>query len=335
MVVVSFGGFYATGGSALRDLLRDDSDVAVFPQEFRIIKEHRGLIDLYSHLRDSKVLENRDLALRDFVWLARKLQKSGRIRFLQRPGHRYEYLTAGHFSVATQNFVNALCSYEYPMNWHFYDFEKTNLQFWLGVARGVLSGKRAVQSAYSVSYDQAKVRKAFQVYLEEIFAAARLFLRADSGAPLALHNAVNPTSVSEIGMVRALVPDMKVIIMDRDPRDNFLDLPSGRYLPRGSQMEKAIAFVDLHRELRKELSSIRQLPGVLYVRFEDLVTKPSSTRAIVRDFLNLEPVPKDSAFGPHFNPKQSKTNVGIWHRVRGADTIEAVSYIERSLLRKS
>ena len=46
MPIVHFGGFAASGGSALRDLFYEYSDVFVFPAEFRLLKEKNGLLDL-------------------------------------------------------------------------------------------------------------------------------------------------------------------------------------------------------------------------------------------------------------------------------------------------
>lgn len=329
---VSVGGFYATGGSALRDLLRDDPDVAVFPNEFRLLKEYSGLLSLQRDLRDSKLPESRDLALRDFIWLAENLGKAGRLRFLQRPGFGYDSFTGGNFSRATASFVNNLTMFHYRTDWHFYQWRKGHLEFWFDAIRAHIFGRQTGWEAHAISHDEVFFAQAARTYLDEIFAAARRYLGAHSSDPVVLHNAVDPSSISGIKMAQALLPELKVIIVDRDPRDNFLSLPPGRALPAGREIDRAVAYVDMYRELRKELPAILGLPGVLLVKFEDLVLAAASERARVRGFLGLDPAAGVAKFGPNFIPEQSERNLGLWRKVKSRETLKAISYIETNLL---
>ena len=70
-----FGGFAASGGSALRDLFYEYNEIFVFPAEFRLLKEKNGLLDLEKALFISKSPDNIDLAIKDFKNLATNLAR--------------------------------------------------------------------------------------------------------------------------------------------------------------------------------------------------------------------------------------------------------------------
>ena len=83
--IISFGGYYGTGGSVIRDLLREYKNIFVFPKEFRLLVESKGLLDLENAIFNNGGCENIDIAIREFLWLsshfARKTTKFTRKGF--------------------------------------------------------------------------------------------------------------------------------------------------------------------------------------------------------------------------------------------------------------
>ena len=67
----------------LRDLLKEFDSVSLFPIEFRLIKEHRGLFDLKSSLFLAPSPETTDLAIKDFQWLCRISPEVGLVSTVQ------------------------------------------------------------------------------------------------------------------------------------------------------------------------------------------------------------------------------------------------------------
>ena len=119
--IVHFGGFAASGGSALRDLFYEYSDVFVFPAEFRLLKEKNGLLDLEDALFISKSPDNIDLAIKDFLILSNNLARV--TTKISRIGFNYDKYTNSIFSKSIIKFINQITDYKYPMN-HNFDFRK-------------------------------------------------------------------------------------------------------------------------------------------------------------------------------------------------------------------
>ena len=75
---------------------------------------------------------------------------------------------------------------------------------------------------------------------------------------IGLHNLVNPYTKYHVDKSFKYFDDLKMIFIDRDPRDIFIDFPHNRYLPNNAtNLEKAICFVDFFRELRAESKTLK------------------------------------------------------------------------------
>ncbi len=329
--VISVNGMYATGGSALRDAFRDMNSTAVFPTEFRLCKETFGLFNLRQELGRSRSAENKDLALRNFEWLTTKLAASGRLRFLQRPGHFYDQFTDGVFSVASKRFINRLTAYEYPMDWHFYDWLKPNYKFWIDSFRKEILGKSTAQKARMTFLSEEEFIMIAQDYLGEIFDGARRHCSVPQSSPLVLHNLVSAPSIREMNLTSDLIPGVKFVVVDRDPRDVFLDFPPGRYLPSASPRQKAEAFVDHYRYLREEVKDVQERDDVLIISFESLVSSPVKTLSQVLDFAGLPRSCLRNAPGPNFLPDISRQGTRLWERTTDEGVLEAVRIISQEL----
>jgi len=72
---VSYGGYYSSGGSIIRDIFREFELRFDFSTEFRLLKEKGGLFDLEDTIFRCFASETIDLALKDFVWLANNLSR--------------------------------------------------------------------------------------------------------------------------------------------------------------------------------------------------------------------------------------------------------------------
>ena len=66
-------GYGWTGSSAVVDLLKEINKACYMNVEFRIIKDPKGLRDLYDSLVENWDPLNSDIAIKDFLWLANHL----------------------------------------------------------------------------------------------------------------------------------------------------------------------------------------------------------------------------------------------------------------------
>ena len=125
-LVLHFGGFAASGGSAIRDLLKEFEDIFIFPSEFRLLKEKNGLLDLEASIFSSRSPDNIDLAIRDFKELNSHL---GRITTkFSRKGFDYNLYTDNQYKDLINKFIQKITDYKYKMFTHNYDFRKSSFK---------------------------------------------------------------------------------------------------------------------------------------------------------------------------------------------------------------
>ena len=324
MKIVSFGGFNASGGSALRDIFKECKKINLFPAEFRIIRERHGLLDLDQTLFNNKALETRDLAVRDFMWLAKNLAKKG--NKFSKNGFAYDFYTSGNFYKATVDFIESITLYSYKMDWHYYDFQKSYIVYMRDKILKRLLNFDTAQNAFAITNNINLFEEAVQKYIKNIL--INFSCNRDSSI-LALHNAIPPYGDSNTKRALEMLPEARLIIIDRDPRDIFIDFPNDRYLPSNlSQLERAKFFVEIYKNFRKNNEFNSKNRKILSINFEDIVMNLSSTIGQVEDFLgvSIEYSPKEKIFNPDF----SKKNIGRWRNL--PDTYSsAIRHIEQKL----
>lgn len=326
--VISFGGYAATGGSVVRDLFKEFDGVAVFPTEFRVIKEHYGLLDLKSSLFFSPSTENTDLAIKDFQWLCANFAK-GHSKIM-RSGHLYDGYTNNRFSASVERFVSSIVDYTYPMSWHFYDFKKGYVEYMVHRYLKRLSKKMTFEKpAYMSTVTEKQFDTSAREFIGDVINGF-LEQKFDKAAVVGLHNALQPTSVYSIEEGSKFFKTIKVIVVDRDPRDVFLDFPKKRYLPQGvDDLHRAKCFVDFFLKLREQKKLVQSRDDVLSLSFEDMVSGYDESVKSISRFVGSE-IGSHTEKLKYFNPDLSKKNIGKYKNVKG-ETAKAVKYIESKL----
>ena len=67
--VISYGGYYSTGGSIIRDMFREFEPNFELSIEFRLLKERFGLLELERTIAQDYAPENIDLAQSNIILL--------------------------------------------------------------------------------------------------------------------------------------------------------------------------------------------------------------------------------------------------------------------------
>lgn len=325
---VHFGGFLATGGSALRDLFYDYDDIFVFPAEFRLLKEKNGLLDLERSLFISKSPDNIDLAIKDFKNLSRNL---GRITTkIKRVGFSYDKFTNNHYSKLINNFIEEIINYRYPFNGHNYDFRKSYFKSQLDrYASKFLPYSFFEQDAYLAYPIYEDYLKSAKNLLSNIFQSA---IDKENMNPkyIGLHNVVNHFTFEEIYSSAKYFDDFKMVIIDRDPRDVFIDFPHHRYIPKNvDNLNKAKCFVHFFKALRLNLKEIKNLEFCLLVSFEDLIINYDKTVKKIENFLGISKRNKNKK-KKCFIPKDSLKNIRKYKELE-TEYQPAIKFIESEL----
>lgn len=334
--VISHGGYYSSGGSVVRDVYKEFDPVFEFPSEFRLLKERFGLFDLEYALLNTGSPEIVDLAIRDFLWLtinfARNATKFSKI------GMSYDKKTNEVFMSATKDFIEELVDYKYPMDWHFYQFKKNYFsQIKSKIEKKFFTKNIRTQegktSAFMSFPDQEKYFEASKRYLKNVLDGFRTLNNLDTNSIITLHNAIPPYSTKFIERGSRYFDQCKVVIVDRDPRDIFLNYPKdsyGRYISTTDSIhKKAQGFIHFYKSIRKYQDEVRSKSNVLFLRFEDCVINYDEYLNRLYSFSNLNSDLHKNK-GTIFKPELSIKNIGMWKDSKG-DMLRAIDLIEREL----
>ena len=326
MLKIAFGGYCATGGSVIRDILKEYNNVYVFPSEFRIIREKYGLLDLEESIFEDLSFENIDLAVKDFMWLCKNMARRG--KYFTRHGCSYDYHTKDAFTTLYKKFIGEITDYIYPMDWHLYDFKKPFYKYLAEkIIKKYINSDVAKQSAYMLNLSYSDYSSSTKIFLDDFVNASLPSER--SFHAVALHNAVPPHGTAKTLRALDLLQDCKLIIVERDPRDTFLDYPQNRYLPsKASSLEKAKAFVRSYKKIRKHQDNLMNHTKIKIVSFEDFILKPDESLCSLKDFLEVDLGKRNQ--NTSFFPDRSIQNIGKWKYFMSSHA-EALSYISQNL----
>jgi hypothetical protein len=336
--VVLYSGYANSGGTIIGLIFQEIYPAIVLPMEFRLLKERFGVCDLEDALFRTMDPEIIDLSLRDFEWLCR--QYAGNLGRFNRAGYGYEKRSGGVFLEATKKYVNSIVDHTYSKSWHFYDFQLSYPKLIIQrVMRKILRDKRYGEVPAYIAYPKKEhFLSETKVYLKTIFDG---FLREQAATQSKIINeesfVVLPKSIplykqDNMHQIARYFDDPKMIIIDRDPRDIFLDMVRGkrRYLPSDSDPEKiALAFVKYYRMIRQEQSLIEKNNNVLLIKFEEMINDYERSIANLYEFTGIDE--RDHYLkGRFFNPNVSKKNTGMWEACSDSEA-RAISVIASEL----
>jgi len=326
--IVAFGGYYETGGSVIRDLLKEYKNVFVFPSEFRLLIKSKGLSDLENAIFNNSGCKNIDIAINDFLWLCTHIGR--KTTKFTRQGFDFDFYTDGNFSKEVNLFINEIVDYKYFMNWHYYDFQKNYFisQFHRYSTR--LLGYKFYEKKAFMSYPDFKKFTFFaKKFLKQIILDACNKVK-HKGSIFAIHNAVRPIRNHMIDKSHNYFDNLLMIYVDRDPRDVFLDFPHDRYMAINKKpIERAKNFVKFFLDLRKEQELVSSRPDVLFLKFEELIVQYDKQVAWINDFIGTsEKI--ESLNKKFFDPNKSIKNIGKYKNV-SKEIKPAIKFIEDQL----
>lgn len=305
---VLVAGYGWSGSSAVVDLLREYKGFHSAEIEFRLVKDPKGISDLYDALIEHWDPLKSDIALKDFYWFANHLNAK-RSKFSLYAGLNYQLFFGKTFFESTINFLHQLTLFEYTGHWWYFDFLKTRNQMaikkFLSLFR--LSSNEKMLFSHVNKDDFIAI---VQQYIESIF---KPIWEKSSAKTIILDQAI---SVNDFDNQMRYFKDSKTIIVDRDPRDIYVDLmKSGCLLGNDIRKNHNVShYIEWHKALRTRCSEIALHPDALVISFHDLINHYEETVAKIERFLGL-----DSSYhirkGKHLIVNNSKKNIGLWKEV--------------------
>ncbi len=294
-------GYGATGQTALLDLIREFKNYNIPPNfEFRLIKDPHGIIDLENFLVNDWDILRSDYAIKDFLELCNVINRKD-LKLFQ-IGYDYQRDVSKSFILDAHTYINKISTITYLGKSRIYDFKLSKYDFFKKKLLNKLFGlnKSSVMFLSQPNKEQFIIET--RKFIEQIF--KNFSGTADT---IVVDNAI-PTS----NITKALnyFNSIKLIIVDRDPRDTYVDLRRKNLLI-GAEL---IASDDVYKYI-KWFKTIRHKTNIdnkniIKIKFEDLILDYDNTLKEIKQFLgdDIEHIDKFK----FLDPQKSRKNIGIW-----------------------
>lgn len=325
-MIIGTCGFASTGSSAVSDYLKEFDENQVFDRfEFTIPYLPDGLEDLEYHLTQHVCRDDScGIAIPRF----RRFVKS----YAPKLQNKYN-LPPRQLDEITDRFISSLVQLKWKTakrtdmllnpSWFYYNFAyrvmKAHVLPFLQ--------RKAGRIVYMYPYRDVEV----SIFPENFYEASRQFIKdiltmmgADFNKNIVLDQPFvgsNPTRSF------CFFDNPKAIVVDRDPRDNYLFTKLVLYKTENIMpVDDVKTFVKYYRLFRDNHPYKQPNQDVLCLHFEDMVYNYDNTTKKVRDFCNLPENPRPKTV---FDPNMSMANTQLY--LRYPEFKDDISYIEQEL----
>ena len=297
-------GYGWSGSSALVDFFREFNNCYVPHKEFRLIKDPHGLRDLDIQLNQSIDALNEDTAIKEFLQF---IKVYARIPGGFRPlGLAYSVDFGSNFEQLSESYIKRLVNYEYSGYWWYLDMDTHYIEF---ITHKVLNKLKIYDHK-----EHTKMRLTLQnedeflaitrEYIDSIFSE---LLKKKKYDTVVLDQAI-PANRASWG--DRYFNNSKVIVVDRDPRDVYIDLIKEKSLVGYDVAvnHDVRLFIDWFKKVRKEdpVSA-----GYMRVQFEELIQDYDNTVQKIYEFCDIGPS-QHSLKRKKLVPEVSRKNIGMW-----------------------
>lgn len=305
---VGVSGYGWSGSGAAVDLLKEFDAFGSPSLEFRLIKDPYGIIDLESFLVKNWDVIRHNTAIHDFIWYCHVLNRKGSI-FGRHGANLGEKLNVD-FIAETQAYISNLTKLNYNGSTTVSNYKLSSLAFLLKR----INRKCGLQKSNKRMYLSRPSQK---IFLEEtrkyLFNLFKNYAKNNRLRMIILDQAIPPSNI-----VKAMryFDEIKLIIVDRDPRDIFVDLVNKESLigPELLNEEGAVEkYISWHKTLRSNssfLNNSEKDKNVLRLQFENLVMNYDQCIKEIESFLSTDM--KQSGRQRFFKPEESRKNMGLW-----------------------
>ncbi len=306
-------GYMTSGSSAVTDLVSEfanvNNDYGIF--EYVFLHCPNGLFDLEDKLFWGNNILRSDEALHSFLACMKDLYDKKHWWV-----GNYQKIIGPHFYERTEKFIADLTDYKIDYFWYYQ--EKTNLKMFFKLIirklvygltfKKVLLPKPRLYDEITLSYpSKEKFYALAKAYIYDV-----LNMIDTKGDDLLLDQLLLPYNLYRID--NYFDDDLKVILVERDPRDVFLQ---NKYIDCArldgvAYSHKVEEFCEQFRKIH-EMEIPNNSKKVLKIKFEDLIYKYDETRKKIIKFLGYEKRPV-KAGKKRFDPNVSIHNTKLFLR---------------------
>lgn len=326
MRFISCASYYGTGSSAVTDFVSEfDSVYSFTDEEFRFLQDPDGVASLEWNLVHHFDRHTSGHAIKRYQHLVKLY--CGNVF-----GRKYEGFFHGNWKKCSDEYIAELTDFTFHgwWNWDLYDrgsffvFRKRivnkllHMTLWRNQPERCLN-TMAGEITYCSHPTEEKFLEATRRYIRNLFSSV-----CGDAQTVMVDQIVSPTNLSTY---LRYFDDIKVAVVDRDPRDIFV---LEKYVWKDGIIPtdvetfcKWFRYTRSHRET-DDLNT----KSVRFVQFEDMVYRYDQTAEALADWLGLRPEDHKSPRS-RFDPARSVNNTQTWKKVPCDQ--EEIAYIRREL----
>lgn len=326
MKLITCAGYYRTGSSAISDFFSEFSNCTSFGDfEFRFIQDPGGISDLEYNLVENNHRHNTSHAIKKFIKLVNFLDGN-----FYSP--RYRIFFDDKFYEYSMEYVDNITQLQCNAWWHMDRIDRGGLFYFIdrvyGKLMGFLQKGRANTSMLSFrepAYFTHISKGEFYAYTREYINKLFSYANKNKSEFLMVDQLVPP---SNINRYLNYFDDLKVICVERDPRDLYV-LEKTKYrwgIMPYKDVETFCKWYIITREHRKR--EIDNKEKILRINFEDLIYQYDKTANKLIDFVGIG-AENHTDKKTVFIPEKSVQNTKVF--VNCPELVKEIQYIEFTL----
>ncbi|MDH6366296.1 MULTISPECIES: hypothetical protein [unclassified Breznakia] len=328
--IVTCTGYYGTGSSAVTNILQEFNNIkCAGDYEVRFVMDPKGVSDLEYFLIENPNRHNSSHALKEFIRYTDFLNGIGSF-------NKYKKYFNNQFDSLTKRYINDLTEIKYGGFWHYdvYDkgkiylffnrlynkFKKIYTKILFKKSYPKLSFFGIEANAYCPTTDEKVFLDSTVKYTNSLLEAAGL---DENYEYICIDQIVPPSNIKRYSRY---FEDIKVVIVERDPRDIFIHdtkIWTQSLVPKN--VEKFCEWYKWTRAIPINDAN----NNVLKIQFEDLIYNYEESIYSIGNFLNIDLDKHHVDKMKVFKPDVSIKNTEVW--MKFPEEIEHIKYIEREL----
>ena len=306
---ISVSGYGWSGSSACIDLLKEFDGFEALEGEFRIAKDPYGLTDLENSLVYNWDFVRHDTAIKDFIKYCQVLSRETNL--FSRSGKNFSKKLNIDFMFESRAYIDRLTSMNYLGDTFIHRYYIPAYKNFFMKVRSKF-GKNNAKPMYLSRPDKAEFIKETRKYINNLFSGYMDFKRINT---LILDQSIPPTNINNTSQY---FENIKIIIIDRDPRDIYVNLVKNNVLIGADlkNCDSAKKYIKWHNTLRNNKVCNDNSQKILRLNFEDLVGDYEQSIDKIIRFLGGDLIHKNkySFFNP--NSLRAAGNVGLWKKYK-------------------
>jgi len=299
---ICVSGYGWTGSSACVDLLKEFKGFDALDMEFRIARDPYGLGDLEQFLVHNWDPIRNDIAIRDFLNYCKMLSRESGL--FSRAGKDLSNKLGIDFMSESELYVNRLTDVTYSGDSF---ISRYNIPAYENFFMKIRSkfGKNNARLMRLAQPNEIKFKKETRRYINRLLGNYMGLKKIDT---LVIDQAISPTSIEKSSQY---FENIKIIIIDRDPRDIYVNMVRSQKLlgPELLKKDSVDKYIKWHKKLRNSTPKISG-DNVFRINFEDLILNYNNSIKKLCFFIGNNAQHCDK--GVYFSPELSIKNIGIW-----------------------